>query len=313
MPGGIWWLASYPKSGNTWLRAILATLISGKPVDINAMAFLGPHAASRSRFDRALGLDSASLSEEQELNLRPRVYEILAAEAERPLYCKTHDAFVPTPNDEPLFPTAATRGAVYVVRDPRAVAVSLGHFTARSIDETIAAMDNPREVFAGSTHRLSQHLRQPLLRWCEHVESWLAAPFPVHLLRYEDMLADPHATVRAVAAFLGLSASDADISLAVEATSFSRLQGQERATGFAESPRHAAAFFREGEAEGWRRALTAEQAGRIVAAHGPVMRRLGYDVTLTPLPQAIAKVSEPRDPHAQQSITGRRPSGISLA
>jgi len=92
MRSGIWWLASYPKSGNTWLRAILATLVSGKPVDINAMAFLGPYAASRSLFDRALGVDSASLSRVQELNLRPRVYEILAAEAERPLYCKTHDA-----------------------------------------------------------------------------------------------------------------------------------------------------------------------------------------------------------------------------
>ena len=95
--GGIWWLASYPKSGNTWLRAILATLMSGKPVDINAMAFLGPHATSRSHFDRALGVDSTSLSYEQELNLRPRVYEILAADAERPLYCKTHDAYLATP------------------------------------------------------------------------------------------------------------------------------------------------------------------------------------------------------------------------
>jgi hypothetical protein len=280
MPGGIWWLASYPKSGNTWLRAILASLISGKPVDINAMAFLGPHAASRSRFDRALGVDSASLSEEQELNLRPRVYEILAAEAEQPLYCKTHDACLPTPAGEPLFPAAATRGAVYVVRDPRAVAVSLGHFMARSIDETIAAMDNPAEVFARSTRRLSQHLRQPLLRWCEHVESWLAAPFPVHLARYEHMLADPHATFRAMADFLCLPVSEAAIAMAVEATSFSRLQAQERATGFAESPRHAAAFFREGRADGWRRALTPAQAGRIVAAHGQVMRRLGYEANL---------------------------------
>ncbi len=277
MRGGIWWLASYPKSGNTWLRAILATLVSGKPVDINAMAFLGPNASSRSLFDRALGIDSASLSHEQELNLRPRVYEILAGEAGRPLYCKTHDAYRPTPAGEPLFPAAATHGAVYVVRDPRAVAVSSVHFMARPIDETIAVMDSPTAVSAGSTQRLSQHLRQPLLCWCEHVESWLAAPFPVHLMRYEDMLADPRATVRAMAEFLCLPASEAAIAMAVEATSFSRLQAQERAIGFVESPRHAAAFFREGEADGWRRALTLEEAGRIVAAHGHVMRRLGYD------------------------------------
>ena len=293
MRGGIWWLASYPKSGNTWLRAILATLVSGRPVDINEMAFLGPHAASRSRFDRALGVDGASLSHEQELGLRPRVYEILTGEADRPLYCKTHDAYVLTPAGEPLFPAAATSGAVYVVRDPRAVAVSSVHFMARSIDETIAAMDNPEEVFAGSTHRLSQHLRQPLLRWCEHVESWLAAPFPVHLLRYEDMLADPHAAVRAMVEFLCLPVNEAVIAMAVEATGFARLQAQERETGFAESPRHAAAFFREGRADGWRRVLTPAQARRIVASHGRVMRRLDYDVTMEPLPQAIAKASEP--------------------
>jgi aryl sulfotransferase len=282
MRGGIWWLASYPKSGNTWLRAILATLVSGRAADINAMAFLGPHAASRSRFDRGLGVHSASLSDEQEFKLRPRVYEILAAEAERPLYCKTHDAYLPTPAGEPLFPAAATRGAVYVVRDPRAVAVSMVHFMARSIDETIAAMDNPVEVFAGSTQRLSQHLRQPLRRWSEHVESWLAAPFPVHLVRYEDMLADPHTAILAMAEFLCLPVSEATVTTAVEATSFSRLQAQERATGFAESPRHAAAFFREGRADGWRRALTPAQVGRIVVAHVQVMRRLGYDVALAP-------------------------------
>src|SRR5207302_8727076 len=222
--------------------------------------------------------------------LRPRVYQILASEAERPLYCKTHDACVPTPAGEPLFPAAATRGAVYVVRDPRAVAVSSVHFMARSIDETIAAMGNPAEVFAGSTRRLSQHLRQPLLRWCEHVESWLAAPFPVHLLRYEDLLADPHAAVRAVAESLCLPASQTAIAMAVEATSFTRLQALERETGFAESPRHAAAFFREGRADGWRRVLTPAQADHIVAAHGDVIRRLGYDVRLAPLPQPIATI-----------------------
>jgi aryl sulfotransferase len=139
---------------------------------------------------------------------------------------------------------------------------------------------------AGSTRRLSQHLRQPLLRWCDHVESWLAAPFPVHLLRYEDLLADPLDAVRALAEFVTLPASEAAIATAVEAAGFARLQAQEREAGFAESPRHASAFFREGRADGWRRVLTPAQADRIVAAHGPVMRRLGYDVTLAPQPIA---------------------------
>src|SRR5205085_7745309 len=97
-----------------------------------------------------------------------------------------------------------------------------------------------------------------------------------------------------VAEFLCLPAGEAAIAMAVEATSFARLQAQERETGFAESPRHAAAFFREGTADGWRRVLTPAQADHIVAAHGDVMRRLGYDVTLAPLPQPIATIEPPR-------------------
>lgn len=283
MASGIWWLASYPKSGNTWLRAVLCTLISGKPADINRLSLLGGFAGSRSLFDAALGIESAVLSRDQEFNLRPRVFEVMAAEATRPLYCKTHDACQSTPAGEPLFPTAATRGAIYVVRDPRAVAVSLAHYQARPLDEAIAALDDPDAVSGGSTRRLSHHLRQYLRRWSEHVASWLGAPFPVHLLRYEDMQADPHAAFGAVAAFLGLSSDGAAIAAAIEATTFARLQAQEHAGGFIEKPHHAAAFFREGRVDGWRQALTREQAERIAAAHGAMMRQCNYDTQLGPL------------------------------
>jgi aryl sulfotransferase len=279
MSAGVWWLASYPKSGNTWLRALLLTLVSGKPADINRLSSLGGFAGSRSQFDNVLGIDGAVLSPDQEANLRPRVFEFMATGAERALYCKAHDAYHLTPAGEPLFPASATSGAVYVVRDPRAVAVSLAHYAGQPIDEAIAHMDNPEALSGGSTTRLSEHLRQRLLRWSDHVETWLGAPFPVHLVRYEDMQADPNAALGAVAAFLGLPGDQAAIAAAVEAATFSRLQAQERESGFIEKPRRAAAFFREGRVDGWRQALSPEQAARIVAAHGAVMRRLGYDET----------------------------------
>ena len=282
MRRAIWWLASYPKSGNTWLRTVLACLMSKGSLDINDMGSLGPMASLRSAFDDTLGVDSANLSFEHETDLRPRVYEIWAAEAERPLYCKVHDAYHLTPSGEPLFPTAATCGAIYVARDPRAVAVSYAQHAARAIDETIATMDSDATM-VGSPRGLSSVLRQRLLRWSDHVRSWLAAPFPVHLVRYEDMLAHPHATFASVAAILGLDSDRAAVTAAVEATTFSRLQSQERSAGFAEKPWRVAAFFREGRSDGWRHALTPEQADRIVAAHGPMMRRLGYDTTLSPI------------------------------
>jgi hypothetical protein len=138
-------------------------------------------------------------------------------------------------------------------------------------------MGDPDGAFADSKVRLGQHLYQRLQRWSDHVETWLAAPFPVHLVRYEDMHSDPHAAFAGVAAFLGLPCDREHIAAAAEAAAFPRLQALEQAGGFLEKPPRAAAFFREGRVDGWRQALTSEQAERIVAAHGPVMRRLGYD------------------------------------
>lgn len=280
---GIWWLASYPKSGNTWLRAFIATLITGEPADINKMTLLGGIASDRPAFDEALGIAAADLTLEQQTNLRPHAYEIWVGEAERPLYCKAHDCYHFTPAGEPLFPTAATRGAVYVVRDPRAVTVSLAHHTGGTIDAAIARMADPRESLSSAEDRLHQQLHQRLQTWSEHVQSWLAAPFPVHLVRYEDMHADPGVAFGAVARFLGLPSDPERIASAVAATTFARLQAQERASGFFEKPPQAAEFFREGRVDGWRQALTPEQAARIVATHGAVMRRCNYDLSLMPL------------------------------
>lgn len=281
--GGIFWLASYPKSGNTWLRAFIATLISGEPADINKMGFLGGGARDRSAFDETLGIAAADLTLEQQTNLRPRVYEIRAAEAKRPLYSKAHDCYHQTPAGEPLFPTAATRGAVYVVRDPRAVAVSLAHHTGQTIDAEIARMADADASVSIPDDRLHQQLHQHLGSWSGHVQSWLTAPFPVHVVRYEDMVAAPAAAFGAIARFLALPHDAEKIASAVAATTFSRLQQQERASGFVERPRRAAVFFREGRIDGWRHALTPDEAARIVAAHGAVMRQCGYDPTIMPL------------------------------
>lgn len=280
--GGIWWLASYPKSGNTWLRACIAALVSGEATDINKMTFLGGIASDRPAFDEALGIAAADLTLAQQTNLRPRAYEIWAAEATRPLYYKAHDCYHVTPSGEPLFPTKATRGAVYVVRDPRAVAVSLAHHTGRTIDAEIERMAAANAGFSSSIDRLEQQLHQHLGTWSDHMQSWLAAPFPVHVVRYEDMHAEPAAAFGAIARFLDLPDDPERIASAIAASSFSRLQAQERSSGFVEQSRNAAAFFREGRVDGWRDVLTPAQAARIVTDHGAVMRQWGYDLTIMP-------------------------------
>ena len=73
--GGIYWLASYPKSGNTWMRLFLHNLREGgeRPADINRIA-LDDIASSRRWLDEVLGFDTSELTHREVERLRPSVY-----------------------------------------------------------------------------------------------------------------------------------------------------------------------------------------------------------------------------------------------
>jgi hypothetical protein len=189
---GFYWLASYPKSGNTWLRLFLESLaVGGNTVNINALSASGGHAASRSEFDRILDIESADLTDDEITLARPRQYEIEAGTAKSPMLRKAHDAWGRTPAGEPLFPPRLTLGAVYLVRDPRDVAVSLSYHLNQTVDQAIARMGNAKAEMEKARTRIPQQLPQRLLSWSGHVESWLAAPISLLALKYEDMQADP--------------------------------------------------------------------------------------------------------------------------
>ena len=98
--GDLVWLASYPKSGNTWFRILLANLLDGAdgPIDINGIT-TGVIASGRWAFDDVLGVPSADLTADEVDALRPAVFRAIAASEGRS-YHKIHDALVPVPGAE---------------------------------------------------------------------------------------------------------------------------------------------------------------------------------------------------------------------
>ena len=276
---GYHWLASYPKSGNTWLRLALSSLSrGGAPPDFAAKVGFAPIASNRSPFDLLLDVDSADLKDEEAEALRPCFYALEARRHAAPQLRKVHDAWTLTSTGEPLFPPALTLGTLYIARDPRDVAVSLAAHLGMTVDEAIAAMAAPTATLARGGKRGKTQLAQRLLTWSAHVESWLDAPGmpPPLLLRYEDMTVDAAGALLRVARYLGWAAEREAVERAVAATRFDALFAAEEQYGFHERPLKAERFFRRGIAGGWRDTLTSAQADQIERDHATVMARLGY-------------------------------------
>lgn len=274
---GFYWIASYPKSGNTWLRLLLASLhAGGAPLTLDGpLAAFAPWIGSARNFETYLCVDPAECSADELANLFPVLVAELAHIRPEPQFSKVHDAWGMAPSGQPLFPPQFTLGSVYVVRDPRDVAVSLAHHHGQDVDQAIDVMARPAAT-ANRTRPYPGHAEQKIGTWSHHVASWLdSQPAPL-LVRYEDLLADPRAELARVAAHCGLVASDQALDGAVAATRFDTLQGLEEHTVFDMGQAAGHRFFRRGQAGGWRDTLTAAQVERIERDHGAMMTRLGY-------------------------------------
>jgi hypothetical protein len=277
--GGIYWLASYPKSGNTWFRSVLANFraTGDAPVDINQLN-TGTIASSRMWVDDILGVDTADLTQDEVEAIRPDIYRWSVAENPTELgYHKIHDAYAYRADGRPLVDDTASLGAVYLLRNPLDVAPSLANHNGIDIDAAIALMGDPNHALARAKNRLTGQLLQRMGSWSQHVLSWVEArDIPVFVLRYEDMHADPIATFGTAFAALGLPENPQRLERAVAFSQFDTLAAQEAAHGFRERPSQKRRFFRKGKAGDWQHSLSPAQVAQIIADHGPVMRRFGY-------------------------------------
>ena len=277
-PGSIVWLASYPKSGNTWLRALLTNYLNPgeRPASINALIG-GRLANEREAFDEMLGLGSSDLTPRETLRHRPLFHELLAGELPRPTFVKTHHAYLRTDAGAALFPRTASAGAVYLVRNPLDVAVSFAHHENRRIGWAIKRMNHAEFTLEEHADGIHTSLPDILTTWSGHVTGWLAQDaIPVHVVRYEDLHADPAATLGGVVRFAGLACDASRRRQAADRAAFQRLRAQEEACGFDERQPSAGSFFRAGAVGDWRNRLSPRQVRKLATAHSAAMARFGY-------------------------------------
>lgn len=275
--GNIIWLASYPKSGNTWFRTFITNLIgeNKESFSINQLKTDGIF-SSRQIVDKAIGIETSNLTNDEIDRLRPEVYHYLTETATKTLYVKVHDAYTYLEDGNPLLGTVNAK-AVYILRNPLDVATSFSNHISKDLNTTIQIMNNESYCFCNNSERLQSQFRQKLLSWSQHVESWMQqTEIPVHLIRYENMKRDPLVTFTAAVRFMGLTYTENEIKQAIEASDFDKLKAEEQKNGFNEKPYKAGSFFRKGEIGDWRNHLSEEQRDQIISDHEAVMSRFGY-------------------------------------
>lgn len=268
------WIASYPKSGNTWVRVFLTNYLRvlAEPVDINDLEG-APSAASRDLFDEYVGVEASELPPRDVAKYRTEVYRRFAQDNRDVRFMKIHDACAS--NDGLVVPADVTRCALYIVRNPLDVAVSFAHHAGTTVEVAVERMCS-HFALSGSPHRLPLQLRQNLLTWSRHVTSWTdQAAFPVSVIRYEDLKLAPERTFTRLLTAAGLTVDKQRVSRAIAFSDFSVLRDQEERSGFVEGMTFRR-FFRSGRIGGWREALSRALVERLIAEHGDVMRRFGY-------------------------------------
>lgn len=241
-PGDVF-VVSYPKSGNTWTRFLLANLVNPEEI------------ANFGNINRIIP-DTEAVSK-RELNRLPR-----------PRIFKSHQYFHPR-----------YERVIYVVRDPRDVALSQYHFhrKRRLLEDGAPIEDFVNRFLAGKT--------TPYGSWGENVASWLATRYQKSgflLLRYEDMIADTAHELEKLAYFLQIDATPQRIMQAVQRSSAENMRKLEKEQAklwsTTKETRQDVPFVRSAKAGEWVSALSQDSVSAIESQWGSLMQFLGYEL-----------------------------------
>lgn len=271
------WLASYPKSGNTWFRAFLTALLS-EDNDVHINNLWSTYNFNDSKlFESVQGLNASELLINELNELRRDTFFTLSEFEKENLYVKIHKAYSFLEDGLPAIPTEVTKVALYFVRNPLDVAVSLAHHSSFTIDESINYMGCNSvlsKIKSGAEFFLLPALLQT---WHQHVSSWIYNPsIKVEIIKYEDMHNCPLDTFKRAVKAIGLSYDSQRIMRAIECVTFDKLKEQELKNKFREKPPNAENFFRKGKIGSWKEEMNKQQIQQIINNHGKMMYKLGY-------------------------------------
>jgi len=279
----LYWIASYPRSGSTAIRMYLFNLVGlmhglHGELNINWLRFFSPSDVDRIFYGKHLDWRQHR-SPESVAAVLPQALEDMVKDAGIFLEESNNFVFVQTNR---LLGTLSSHPAVdpksgwavYIVRNPLDVAISLAHQFCEPIDTAINFM-------CRTAVRISNSDTVVFLpgSWSQNVDSWTGVPDPgIIVIRYEDLISDPDVWFGALtrSIFRNSAPPTKQIQLAIEASSFKRMKAQEERFGYNQKWTDFTRFFIEGRSGYWKTVLSSRQVETIVRFHGAAMSRFGY-------------------------------------
>ena len=274
-------IASYPKSGNTWLRLIVCCLLylKEKKIDLKILNNIGLFSKSDhfEFFNDKKYQKNGNLDFNWIISKWIESQKIINKTSTTNIFYKTHNV-QGLVNNHFFTDETTCLGFIYIVRDPRDVAVSLAKHMGVSYDNAIIDM-----LF--NSKRMTSHkkVNEFVSTWKNNVTSWMQYKKVNSLiLKYEDLLNHEIETIEKIAKFISnitnlkFNFTKNKIIEISKLTKFKNLKDTEKNKGFIESPSHSK-FFREGRSGSWKMKLKKEQYKLIEKELYKEMGYLSYD------------------------------------
>ncbi len=268
------WLASYPKSGNTWVRMFLnSILFSNNNVDINKNKIRS--FPLRNDFDTLnINVDNVKEFAENCLNAQ----DLININKDIKFF-KTHNAFWSV-GEKAFTNENNTLGVLYIVRDPRNVITSLkNHFNKKNYEDCLIFLKDEKKAIGSKKSNNNSDLPTIISSWSNHYKSWKKIKKNYLLVRYEDLLTSPEQEFIKISEFieriLNLKFEKQKILQAVKDCSFEKLSEQENKHGFVEASNNQKFFFL-GPKNNWKKLIESKIKIEIEESFKAEMIELGY-------------------------------------
>jgi len=282
------WLASYPKSGNTWLRSLLCSyffstdgIFNFKQLEnIQQFSIRFDHTKVNNDSDYQNRISKSWISTQESINKDKKIHLM-----------KTHNAMC-TINGNSFTNKSNTRACIYIVRDPRNVVTSISNHYNLKLPEALDFIKNKKKIiFPEEKIPGKENFDHPkdfnyISSWTDHYHSWKSTNvFPVMIIKYEDLEKDVNkeflSTLKFLSNFMKFDIDNKRVKNCIASTNFEILKQMEDKEGFRETPysfkkQKEKRFFHLGRKNDWKILLDKKTSRDIEENFKKEMKYLGY-------------------------------------